>query len=61
MARRTFTAMVRGVRAAALDSGLATPAQFDRGVADLERPVQDDGGFCHTFFKAVAANAGEGE
>ena len=53
---RTFTAMVRGVRASALASQLATAAQFDQGLVDLERTAHADGVFCYTFFKAVAAN-----
>jgi SAM-dependent methyltransferase len=52
--RRTFTAMVEGVREASLAAGLASPAEFDRGVADLYRTAQADGVFCYTFFKAVA-------
>lgn len=56
--RRTFTAMVRGVRASALASRLMTAAEFDQGIADLERTAQADGVFCYTFFKAVAANGG---
>lgn len=56
--RRTFTAMVRGVRESALASRLATAAQFDEGLVDLERTAQDDGVFCYTFFKAVAVNGG---
>lgn len=58
--RRTFTAMVRGVRAEAIAAGLATPDGFDRGVAGLERTAQGGGVFCYTFFKAVAASQGGG-
>jgi SAM-dependent methyltransferase len=54
--RRTFTAMVRGVRASALAGGLASAAQFDQGVADLERTAHADGVFCYTFFKAQGTN-----
>ena len=56
--RRTFTAMVAGVRDAAIASGMATPAAFDQGIAGLERTTQPDGVFCYTFFKAVAVNPG---
>lgn len=55
--RRTFTAMVRGVRAAAIAGELATPAGFDRGIAGLERTAEGGGVFCYTFFKAVARQA----
>ena len=53
--RRTFTAMIEGVRAAAIASGLADAPAFDRGIADLYRAAEPDGVFCYTFFKAVAA------
>jgi SAM-dependent methyltransferase len=56
--RRTFTAMVAGVREAAIAAGLATAAQFDQGLAGLQRTTQADGVFCYTFFKAVAVNPG---
>ena len=51
--RRTFTAMVEGVRASSVSSGLMNEADFDRGIADLYRTAQIDGVFCYTFFKAV--------
>lgn len=49
--RKTFTAMIEGVRAPAIDAGLMSQADFDRGVADLHRTAADDGVFCYTFFK----------
>jgi SAM-dependent methyltransferase len=52
--RKTFTAMIEGVRAAAIAGGLMSPDDFDRGVADLHRTAENDGIFCYTFFKAVA-------
>jgi protein-L-isoaspartate O-methyltransferase len=52
--RKTFTAMIEGVRAAAIEAGLMSSSEFDRGVADLHRTAEDDGVFCYTFFKAVA-------
>lgn len=52
----TFTAMVAAVRDDAVAAGLAAPADFDRGVADLRRTAAEDGTFCYTFFKAVAVN-----
>jgi SAM-dependent methyltransferase len=51
--RKTFTAMVEGVRDSALAAGLASPADFERGIADLYRTAEADGVFCYTFFKAV--------
>jgi SAM-dependent methyltransferase len=52
--RKTFTAMIQGVRSAAIAGQLMTPEDFDGGVADLYRTADGDGVFCYTFFKAVA-------
>jgi len=52
--RNTFTAMVAGVRNAAIDAGLLPAQRFDQGLADLERTAENNGTFCYTFFKAVA-------
>jgi len=51
--RRTFTAMVEGVREAALAAALMEPARFDAGVQALHRTTEADGVFCYTFFKGV--------
>ena len=51
--RRTFTAMIEGVREPALEAGLIEPAVFDRGIRDLYRTAEPGGVFCYTFFKAV--------
>ena len=51
--RRTFTAMIEGVRAPAIAAGLSTAADFDAGVRDLHRTAEADGVFCYTFFKGV--------
>ncbi len=56
--KKTFTAMIEGVRQSALDAGLATAADFDQGVADLYRAAEPDGVFCYTFFKAIAVRPG---
>lgn len=52
--RRTFTAMIEGVRDAALRSGMVDPEVFDRGIRDLYATAGTNGVFCYTFFKAVA-------
>ena len=52
--KKTFTAMIEGVRESALAAGLADAQGFDRGIADLYRTAEADGVFCYTFFKAVA-------
>jgi SAM-dependent methyltransferase len=51
--RRTFTAMIEGVREPALAAGLIEPERFDAGVRDLHRTTEADGVFCYTFFKGV--------
>ena len=57
--RRTFTAMIEGVREPAIDAGLITPGRFDEGVAALRRTAEPDGTFCYTFFKASGSKAPE--
>ncbi len=55
--RRTFTAMIEGVRGPALAAGLIGAARFDEGVRDLHRTTEADGVFCYTFFKGTATRA----
>ena len=52
--RKTFTAMIEGVRQQAIDAGLTDPRTFDTGIAALHRTTHADGVFCYTFFKGVA-------
>ena len=52
--RKTFAAMIDGVRARALASGMITQERFDAGVDALRRAAEPDGVFCYTFFKATA-------
>ena len=52
--RKTFTAMIEGVREPAVRAGLMSATDFDRGIDDLERTAHPDGVFCYTFFKARA-------
>ena len=52
--RKTFTAMIEGIRKSSLESGIMTEADFDKGIADLYRTAEADGVFCYTFFKAIA-------
>jgi SAM-dependent methyltransferase len=51
--RKTFTAMIEGIREPALAAGLLTPELFDAGIRDLHRTTEADGVFCYTFFKGV--------
>lgn len=53
----TFTAMVEGVREAAIAAGFAAREEFDRGAAALRRCAVDDGVFCYTFFKALGTKS----
>jgi protein-L-isoaspartate O-methyltransferase len=57
--RRTFTAMIEGVRESALAAGLIEPDSFDAGVRDLHRTTEADGVFCYTFFKGVGKKSHE--
>jgi ubiquinone/menaquinone biosynthesis C-methylase UbiE len=50
--RKTFTAMIEGVREAALAAGMIEPERFDEGIRALYRTAEEDGVFCYTFFKA---------
>jgi SAM-dependent methyltransferase len=52
--RKTFTAMIRGVRDQAIANALLTAEQFDEGIAALERTATPEGVFCYTFFKGVS-------
>ncbi len=52
--RDTFTAMIEGIREAALDAKIVDAITFDKGIQDLYRTTEADGVFCYTFFKAVA-------
>ena len=53
--KKTFTAMIEGVREAAIGAGMITPERFDAGIRALYRAAEADGVFCYTFFKATAA------
>ena len=55
--RKTFTAMIEGVRESALREHLITQEEFDQGIRDLYRTAESDGVFCYTFFKAVGKKA----
>ena len=54
--RRTFTAMIEGVRGSAIEAEIIDPATFDAGIRALHRTTEDDGVFCYTFFKGVGRN-----
>jgi SAM-dependent methyltransferase len=52
--RKTFIAMVEGVREQALSLGLIDFATWEKGIADMYRATEAGGTFCYTFFKARA-------
>lgn len=56
--RRTFAAMIAGVREEAIRAGLTQAAAFDVGLRALHRTAEPDGTFCYTFFKATASKPG---
>jgi ubiquinone/menaquinone biosynthesis C-methylase UbiE len=58
--RKTFTAMIEGVRDGAIEGGLVTPERFDAGIRALHRTAEADGVFCYTFFKAVGKRSRRG-
>ena len=51
--RKTFTAMIEGVRGRAIAAGLTTARRFDAGIRALHRTTRTDGVFCYTFFRGV--------
>jgi len=52
--KKTFTAMIEGVRQSAIEAGMVEPDVFEKGIRDLYQTASVDGVFCYTFFKAVA-------
>jgi len=54
--KKTFTAMIEGIRDEAIKVKMIEPAEIDKGISDLYRTTEADGVFCYTFFKAVAEN-----
>jgi SAM-dependent methyltransferase len=55
--KKTFTAMIEGIRDSAVKTGLIDQTVFDNGIRDLYRTTEPDGVFCYTFFKAIAQKA----
>ena len=58
--KKTFTAMVEGVREPAINAGFNDAASFDAGIDALHRTADADGVFCYTFFKGVGRKTGPG-
>jgi SAM-dependent methyltransferase len=59
--RKTFTAMIEGVRQSALEAGITEPEAFDAGIRDLYRTAEAGGVFCYTFFKGVGEMNSRGD
>lgn len=53
--KKTFTAMIEGVRETAIAERMVEQSVFDQGIQDLYRTAEADGVFCYTFFKAVGS------
>ncbi|MGQ0640583.1 MAG: class I SAM-dependent methyltransferase [Gemmatimonadaceae bacterium] len=57
--RKTFTAMIEGVRESAIAERLIAAETFDIGIKALYRTAAPDGVFCYTFFKGVGTKGGD--
>ena len=51
--RKTFIAMIEGVRGDAIAAGIVQSERFDDGIKALHRSTEADGVFCYTFFKGI--------
>jgi hypothetical protein len=58
--RKTFIAMVEGVRGQALKLGLIDAETWAKGIRDLNRTTESDGVFCYTFFKGIGVKLSSG-
>ena len=54
--KKTFIAMVEGVKDQAISAGLVSRDLWEKGLADLYAGTGLQGSFCYTFFKATAEN-----
>ncbi len=52
--KKTFIAMVEGVKEQAIRSGMMEEADWNKGIRDLYRTAEEDGTFIYTFFKGKA-------
>ncbi len=51
--KKTFTAMVEGVKVQALQKKMIPEQEWEEGIAGLHKTAGPDGVFCYTFFKGV--------
>jgi hypothetical protein len=55
--RKTFIAILEGIKEQAINLGLITQAEWSQGIADLYRSADSAGTFCFTFLKTVRNRA----
>jgi SAM-dependent methyltransferase len=55
--RKTFIAMVDGIKDKVIQQGLMSKSAWEKGIADLYKATGPEGTFVYTFFKAVADNS----
>jgi ubiquinone/menaquinone biosynthesis C-methylase UbiE len=55
--RKTFIAMIEGIRESAIEAGLIKKETFDQGISDLYKTAEGGGTFCYTFFKGVGVRS----
>ena len=51
--KKTFNAMIEGVKEQAINSKMIEEKVWSRGIGDLHKTSEGEGVFCYTFFKAV--------
>jgi ubiquinone/menaquinone biosynthesis C-methylase UbiE len=51
--RKTFNAMIEGVKEQAIKAKMIEEKEWNKGIRDLYRTSEKNGVFCYTFFKAV--------
>jgi ubiquinone/menaquinone biosynthesis C-methylase UbiE len=52
--KKTFIAMVEGVKEQAIALNLIDESTWEKGISDLYKTATSNGTFCYTFFKGVA-------
>ena len=52
--KKTYIAMVKGVKDEAISSGMIDGKTWEKGIRDLNKTAGKDGVFCYTFFKGTA-------
>ena len=51
--KKTFTAMINGVKEEAISNNLMSIEDFEKGISDLNRTAEGGGTFSYTFFKGI--------